>query len=360
MLIQMIARRVSGLPITLLELNTLAHVMCAMFMYVIWWYKPQNVNVPETINVDGDLALLMGSKDWDALLLFKPADALRPSTDRGDGATSVVYTRAMNEAYDRLLRSPAVEIGRGNADISGDRASLFRSALPPNTSGRKVVGSIANDYTGYQALNTTIKARIVTDGVVMLLPGQWLEPIPFTPQRRSIHLTSPSIEKIARISAKWTDPKNAQYVDYLRKNWDETRGPEYLALEMSNFITGGDLKETGKLGVIILLLCLLYGGVHATSWNGHFPTYVERTLWRVSSCLVAGAGLLALLMWLLVETGEWLDVLNWVVVPLWVLICLVYTSARLFLVTEAFISIRSLPVGAYDTVSWVNFLPHVG
>jgi len=43
-----------------------------------------------------------------------------------------------------------------------------------------------------------------------------------------------------------------------------------------------------------------------------------------------------------------------------ILMLLVYSFARLFLVTEAFISIRSLPVGAYDTVTWVNVLPHVG
>ena len=29
-------------------------------------------------------------------------------------------------------------------------------------------------------------------------------------------------------------------------------------------------------------------------------------------------------------------------------------------VLEAFISLRSLPAGAYDAVSWVRFLPHIG
>lgn len=50
MLIQTIARKCWGLPITLLELNTMVHVGCAMAMYGIWWYKPQGIG--ESIIID--------------------------------------------------------------------------------------------------------------------------------------------------------------------------------------------------------------------------------------------------------------------------------------------------------------------
>jgi hypothetical protein len=36
-----------------------------------------------------------------------------------------------------------------------------------------------------------------------------------------------------------------------------------------------------------------------------------------------------------------------------------YLLARLFIPVEAFISIRSLPVGAFETVEWVEYWPHV-
>ena len=32
---------VQGVSISLLELNTLAHAVCALFIYGIWWQKPQ-------------------------------------------------------------------------------------------------------------------------------------------------------------------------------------------------------------------------------------------------------------------------------------------------------------------------------
>ena len=49
MLVQCIARKVEGLPITLLEINTVMHVVCALCMYLLWLKKPQNVMVPTTV-----------------------------------------------------------------------------------------------------------------------------------------------------------------------------------------------------------------------------------------------------------------------------------------------------------------------
>jgi hypothetical protein len=37
-----------------------------------------------------------------------------------------------------------------------------------------------------------------------------------------------------------------------------------------------------------------------------------------------------------------------------------YLPLRLFLVVEAFTSIRSLPIGAYDTVPRVKYWSHIG
>lgn len=41
------------------------------------------------------------------------------------------------------------------------------------------------------------------------------------------------------------------------------------------------------------------------------------------------------------------------------LMVLLYPVARLYIVVEAFASLRSLPVGAYDTVVWVEMFPHL-
>ena len=36
----------------------------------------------------------------------------------------------------------------------------------------------------------------------------------------------------------------------------------------------------------------------------------------------------------------------------------VYTLARTYIVVEVFVSLRSLPSGAFDSVQWSSFIPH--
>ena len=36
-----------------------------------------------------------------------------------------------------------------------------------------------------------------------------------------------------------------------------------------------------------------------------------------------------------------------------------FSAARYYVVVESFASMRNLPLGAYRTVSWVSFIPHL-
>lgn len=59
MLVECIARKASGLPITLLELNVAMHVVCAIVMYGFWWRKPLEVNQPICLELGAeDIAFL--------------------------------------------------------------------------------------------------------------------------------------------------------------------------------------------------------------------------------------------------------------------------------------------------------------
>ena len=48
-IIQCVSRLVCHLPLTLLEINTLGHVLCAFLMYLFWLKKPLEVNEPMVI-----------------------------------------------------------------------------------------------------------------------------------------------------------------------------------------------------------------------------------------------------------------------------------------------------------------------
>ncbi|KAF8460189.1 hypothetical protein BDZ91DRAFT_664728 [Kalaharituber pfeilii] len=242
-IVQCIGQKITGLPITLLEINTVMHVVCALLMYLVWLKKPQEANVP----------IVLSDSTPDAVLSL--------------------YLSAMYEGHDTTRR-----IQRGFLDE-----------------------------------------------------------------------------------------------------------PAYLSSRLGA-MSGGDGLE-GLLYDPICMLCMsgltaLYGSTHLIPWNSHFPTALERYIWRVSCCVIAGGVTTWFALVLVVltctaccgeaeneakeeaeeaeeeseeEAAGAIKVLVWiakfVVLP-------IYTLARIFIFIEGFASLRSLRRGAYDTVPWTDFWPH--
>ncbi|KAM0252813.1 hypothetical protein ACHAQJ_007552 [Trichoderma viride] len=170
-----------------------------------------------------------------------------------------------------------------------------------------------------------------------------------------------------------------------------------------------------------LYLCLatmVYASIHLTGWNFKFPSRVEQILWRVSSLILVGT---TGLFWVL-ETGAILqrygseqkiwtrmfqkedkssvivsvteDVAEtpattsevepsmlesqqrevekeeepwapkqlplvwefWTIFP----VAFIYAMARVYILVEPLIGLRSMQAGAFDTVNWMAFIPHMG
>ncbi len=52
MVLQVIGRFLVDLPVTLLEVNIIGHVFCALVIYILWWHKPRLVHEPTTLRGD--------------------------------------------------------------------------------------------------------------------------------------------------------------------------------------------------------------------------------------------------------------------------------------------------------------------
>jgi len=130
-----------------------------------------------------------------------------------------------------------------------------------------------------------------------------------------------------------------------------------------NMKIDSDISETPYWipSLVLVILISIYGAVHAGAWNAHFPTPAEQTLWRVAACSVASGGLILMLCTVVYE-----DIPDFLVPPrlppllLGGCVFVMLSLSRVFLVVEAFVSLRSVPVEAYDSISWVNALPHIG
>lgn len=138
---------------------------------------------------------------------------------------------------------------------------------------------------------------------------------------------------------------------------------------------------------------LLFTGIHVAGWKYSFPSSVENILWRVSSLILFGV---TAAFWILETAASWVRLGRWTwlylrimdskklpdfekqrteklkdqareptTLPLpwefWTIlpIALLYGIARAYLLTEAFLELRSLKVTAFLNMQWSTYIPHI-
>ena len=151
------------------------------------------------------------------------------------------------------------------------------------------------------------------------------------------------------------------------------RSEQLLAEYSRNWPSDELLRDVGGLvvGMVLWLANFLYGGIHAAAWNDHFPSTTEKWLWRSSASYIAFCGGLWVVLNFIVSSHQplndfwehWMDgKKGWfqnLSLGSLVFICgFSLMLARAYIVIEAFVSIRQLPLAAYDTPSWSRVLPH--
>ena len=137
----------------------------------------------------------------------------------------------------------------------------------------------------------------------------------------------------------------------------EDRVPRFWANSAENDFITADL--------IMLGVGVCFGAIHCIAWHFSFPTHVELLIWRVSSVAISAVPFYIPLMFGL---AFWLSNMDFKIAasiiggivgvsisPAGIL----YILARFFTLALAFTSLRELPPGAFDTVHWITFIPHV-
>ena len=107
--------------------------------------------------------------------------------------------------------------------------------------------------------------------------------------------------------------------------------------------------------VYVLVLLAGFGAIHVAAWDFSFPSVPEGVCWKVAA-VISTTWSLFLVFYLLLPDRVWFfDGSSCDHIALGCLI-LVYPIARLFLLVEAFVSLRASPAGVYDTVIVANFV----
>jgi hypothetical protein len=126
-------------------------------------------------------------------------------------------------------------------------------------------------------------------------------------------------------------------------------GAQFVPAFYAGELTDEEKKYTGVAG---LLIAIAFGAVHCIAWSYQFPSHLEQMLWRTSTVAIVctPAAVFSVSMFLPPPPP---------LMALLLICCAVYVISRVVLLVLAFMSLRSLPSGAYQAVNWTAYLPHM-
>ena len=112
--------------------------------------------------------------------------------------------------------------------------------------------------------------------------------------------------------------------------------------------------------VIMLGVGVCFGAIHCIAWHFSFPTHTELLIWRISSVAITALPIyIPLVIVFGGLLGVTIDTENVYVTVVYLSAGLLYILARAVTLISAFTSLRDLPPGAYETIHWTTFIPHV-
>jgi len=88
-------------------------------------------------------------------------------------------------------------------------------------------------------------------------------------------------------------------------------------------------------------------------WNYLFQGQIA---WRVASLSIFSAPVYSLIFYACRDLR--INLPSFLRMPMLTIALIVYVIARIGLIVLMLMSLRSLPPGAYDTVTWTKFIPH--
>lgn len=392
MIMQCIARVQQDLPVTLLEINTVGHVICAFALYMLWWSKPLDVKDPYIIERNPEL---------------DPCIALMwmCSPISGDEADEISEIRCLAYDPEQNATSPTIRIEGNGPEVRGvvipkPHHTLLSVGSVGARDPRKFIGPLHEMQVGaehYQSSSTRFNhdvsyvyqcERVATEHeefFKLQAQGNYHLQHTRTYCRRGFSdcnnhraLSERAIQrwKLANdiIEELWTESQKRTPYDqffFTRSSLGIFIGePIYMADHIPNFpgfsFLGSVNVQRDILKSVVTFAGAAYGGLHLAAWNDYFPTQVERIMWISCSCATGLTGLVMTLFFLATNKIAGLEAAEshvrnskvfrffckWVLIPL-------FMTARTFIVVEAFVCLRRQPEAIYRTPEWSNYFPHL-
>ena len=322
--IQCIARCINGLPLTELELVTLAFAALNCITYAFWWHKPLDIQRPiivaTTVRKPRLSSALHHASDWDS----------------------------SDDEEDKII---------GEEPLEADIGVYSLDHLEDVSGGIENATSISNSSP-----DTECNPAVVPYSTAEDLEGAPSQPVVHERDR------CPSGDELSTPKNTWRIPRAlcALLIGLslrlnLRKLWRPYGRVEDGYSDWSPIIFIGGI-----------LIGFLFGGIHCIGWSFQFPSHADRMIWRVSSGIITGAPIIPLSGIILptrspysspwVRFGDlfFIDRNSWGPHLFYFLVYL-YLGARIALFVIALKSIWNLPsdAAAFIDLEWSKFFPHL-
>jgi hypothetical protein len=310
LLVQCCARLVQRLPLTTLEVGTLAYIPCAILTYYLWWDKPYEINTPTQLEV---------------IDVLKTSSVNKVNEDPGfsgvgnEASSSEVRTISLRDSLGLITNTPnAFEGTYALTDIDMGSSSTKDALTARPSNGTERVAKLApsvGEAGGFPAQHEMYSTYAISSAL-----SHWEE-----------GSTDPSTQVLILAVVFFVV------------------GGVHLCAWNSSFATTGEQIAWKVCSILITtsipVLCLL---CIVLVWIEDTLRQKVRRQTRGRSSFLYNLSRQILEVWDKVEA-----------VVIFIFLVL-YVAARFYLIVECFVGLRAAPKAVYRTPEWTAFIPHVG
>ncbi|KAK3313239.1 hypothetical protein B0H66DRAFT_578353 [Apodospora peruviana] len=346
MVVQVLGRAIKQMPVSLLEVNTCGHVACALAIYLLWWSKPLDIQVPTVLDDEAD------SDALSLMYLCSSIGAVNSITDIR------CFIHVATDQDENLWRPPNNNITDSNVIGPEYDAAPSEAQITTYLSVGSPGSRYPSRFLGFNELWSDRPSAELVTSASTLSTTTASENRAF---RYNFNLTAPPIAAECRVYyfSPYTDPpqpslRHSRYcrrvfpdaksppgqphvplppallssaskaADKLRAECDSssrrpTYGPYYFTTVPSlgcflgetdyivrpRIVNFPSLHNLGlgqvnihrdRLRSVLAFTAAAYGALHCSGWASpeaeSYPTSAERVLWIVSSLTIAASGAL--------------------------------------------------------------------
>ena len=368
---QCIARAMRHLPVTHLEIITLAYAAMNFVIFILWWKKPRNVHRP--------------------IRVFQRSGSGETRPQVTEETQPITETRLVIAEETQPVTEEIRPVTEETQPIAEETCPVTEEARLVTAEETRPVTEEARLVTAEETRPVTEKAQSVTAKETQPVTEETRpvteETQPITEERRSVTAeeAQPITEEARSVTAEETQPVTKETQPQVTERTSEVTWKAIgNGLSMVRYIVGlqdqgvnlshedsvpmfwansTDGNELIFADFMVLWVGVCFGAIHCIAWHFSFPTHAELLMWQISSIAITALPIYIPLMFGLAGLlGGLLGLEKFANIVFYsspVIGGILYIIARAVTLVLAFTSLRDLLPGAYETLHWTTFIPHI-